>query len=207
MVVGHCVPWKLGDITVHQFVYLYHLMVFFFVAGFCFNDKYESNIELYFGKKLMSLLPLFVLYNAFFIIMHNMFSCYGFIIDKTRYSLLEIFKNILLSFTFYQTEWQLPGALWFVPTLFFAELMFGLIFSATRNFSHKILIRIISYVILGLIGLSICQYLYIQNQNATLQIKINISLLAVPIIFIGLICKTYKDVFNKLIYPIGAIPS
>ena len=76
VVLGHCVSWKIGDVTIHRFVYLYHLMIFFFVAGYCFKEEYENNASLYIGKKITNLLPLFVAYSAFFSCIHNVLNNY-----------------------------------------------------------------------------------------------------------------------------------
>ncbi|MBB5336885.1 acyltransferase family protein [Pectinatus brassicae] len=55
------------------FVSLYHLVLFFFVAGYFYNEKYSTNLFNFFAKKLERLWWPTFKYTCFFTIFHNVF--------------------------------------------------------------------------------------------------------------------------------------
>ena len=58
---------------VHNFVYLFHLAVFYFVAGYFFKDKYIDDKLLFVWKKIKSLWFPLVGYGIVFMLLHNLF--------------------------------------------------------------------------------------------------------------------------------------
>lgn len=54
IVMGHCcysIMIPALNVSVGEFVYSYHLMVFFFVAGFFYKRGYHEHPEQYIGKQ------------------------------------------------------------------------------------------------------------------------------------------------------------
>lgn len=54
IVMGHCcysIMIPALNVSVGEFVYSYHLMVFFFVAGFFYKRVYHEHPEQYIGKR------------------------------------------------------------------------------------------------------------------------------------------------------------
>lgn len=94
VVVGHT-----SYSPVHNFVYLFHLAVFYFVAGYFFKDKYIDDKLLFLWKKIKSLWFPLIGYGIVFMLLHNLFSELIFIIlrpaicthDKTIWIVLKIF--------------------------------------------------------------------------------------------------------------------
>lgn len=68
VVVGHT-----SYSPVHNFVYLFHLAVFYFVAGYFFKDKYIDNKLLFVWKKIKSLWFPLIGYGIVFMLLHNLF--------------------------------------------------------------------------------------------------------------------------------------
>ena len=129
MVAGHCgAPFT-------DFVYLFHMALFFCISGYLWNDSNASSAKallLYGKRKVLSLYLPFVAVSIFFIIMHNLFLASGVYTDDIRflemmpskhdvlnsaYSVREMAVKVLRAFLFFNSE-QLTGALWFVRTLF-----------------------------------------------------------------------------------------
>lgn len=68
VVVGHT-----SYSPVHNFVYLFHLAVFYFVAGYFFKDKYIDDKLLFLWKKIKSLWFPLIGYGIVFMLLHNLF--------------------------------------------------------------------------------------------------------------------------------------
>ena len=80
IVIGHAsinIPGT--NIEICKFVYAYHLMIFFFTAGFCFKKEYAAEPYQYIGRRLKSMLPLYFKYNLIFVLLHNLFVRYHFV--------------------------------------------------------------------------------------------------------------------------------
>lgn len=74
IVMGHCcysIMIPALNVSVGEFVYSYHLMVFFFVAGFFYKREYHEHPEQYIGKRLLKLGGMLFLYNTVFTLLHN----------------------------------------------------------------------------------------------------------------------------------------
>lgn len=83
IVIGHS-SWLLPktQFPIGPFVYTYHIMLFFFVAGMCFKYKIDVTPFQLIGKRLEKLVPLYIKYSVLFIILHNLFKkciCYPWI--------------------------------------------------------------------------------------------------------------------------------
>ena len=58
VVAGHTCYWSV------QYVYMYHLAVFFFVSGYLYDEeKYGNNVSGLFAARMQSTMPIYLLYN------------------------------------------------------------------------------------------------------------------------------------------------
>lgn len=74
VIIGHsAMVLPLTHIRIGNYVYLYHLMIFFFTTGFLYNERYNDKIGIYIRKRALSLLKPFVIYNTIFVLFHNEF--------------------------------------------------------------------------------------------------------------------------------------
>lgn len=128
IVIGHVRSYLPGGFPIVAYVYTYHIMVFLFVAGMCFKPQNNISPFMQIGKRLGGLLPLYVIYSAFFVACHNLFRRAHILSnDIPKYGKREIVQNILNSLTFGNSE-RLLGAFWFVPMFFVAVSFFIIIF-------------------------------------------------------------------------------
>ena len=110
---------------VHNFVYLFHLAVFYFVAGYFFKDKYIDDKLLFVWKKIKSLCFPLIGYGIVFILLHNLFFRAHFYNPLTShlYTRQDYF-DCLKYFCSCVTPEQLLGALWFLRSLFIVSFLF-----------------------------------------------------------------------------------
>lgn len=150
-----------------QYVYLYHLALFFFVAGYFYSEnKYGDAPFLYIASRLHNLWPRFVLFVSTFVLLHNLFVDAGLIINIAKYTLRDVVTNMLNSLLLSCSE-TMGGALWFVPVIIFSGALFAGTVSAGRAVSRllsknnfvKYLIIILSGCVIGVLGIVLNQKL------------------------------------------------
>ena len=167
------------------FVYLYHIMIFFFVAGFCFKKENADKPYLYIGKRLGSVMPLFMGYSVFFVVIHNHLLSYSFLNESQYlYDFNTIIVNCLNSLIFEHFEMML-GAFWFIPVYIVATGLFCVLFSGALKNKFTWLFHTIFIILTALLGI------YIHIQNMYLAWHIQTAILAIPIIYAGYFSKKY----------------
>ena len=93
IVMGHCcysIMIPALNVSVGEFVYSYHLMVFFFVAGFFYKRGYHEHPEQYIGKRLLKLGGMLFLYNTVFTLLHNTLVSVKMISSTEHYSISKM---------------------------------------------------------------------------------------------------------------------
>ena len=203
VICGHsCAVLPYTHLRIGRFVQLYHLMAFFFVSGYCFNEKkYADNISQLMGSRLTKIVGMYFGYNAFFVCIHNLLSKLN-LISASPYSRNDILHRILSGFVF-ETKESLLCAFWFLPVLVFALLFLGLLFKFSakinRKFHSKTLCRIVEILCAagcGFLGEYLCLTLKMEN----LPLHLQISFLAVPTMYIGWLIKNYGKSVNVHIH-------
>ena len=117
MVIGHagCPTWMF------QFIYLFHMPLFFFLSGYCFNNQYIDDKKIFILKRIKTLYMPFISYNVLFIILHNLF--FKVHIHAVAYSLYDFMNIIPKVLIMNFTEIEL-GPYWFLRYLFLASIIF-----------------------------------------------------------------------------------
>ena len=128
VVLGHAIVAKSLP---HNFIYLYHLTLFYFASGYFYKDKYIGNLKLYIWKRIKTLYFPFVKYGLLFLLLHNFFSMLG--LYKDHLTVREMLKEGLSILEFFGFE-PLLGVFWFLKSLFVVNIVFASILS----FSSKI---------------------------------------------------------------------
>ncbi|MBU3143468.1 acyltransferase family protein [Clostridium sp. CF012] len=192
VVLGHS-GFKYGIILNY-----YHLAIFFFVAGFFYKDKYSYDLVDYIIKKVKDLWWPLIKYGIVFIILHNIFirmNIYStitgepMIYPKVVYSLYETVNNILLLILTGNQLEEVMGASWFVFPLFCAMIIFCFIRNIAIKLSDTQTKReIYIYILCWLIG---GVGMILSAKKLQLVWRIDVSLIAIPIISCGYVCKTY----------------
>ena len=109
VVIGHCLaPISIPRVTISSF----HMPLFFFLAGYCFLFERNPIFVDFLNKRLRQLIvPTFV----FTLIISLLSVCF---INNYELSSLKA---------------KLPGALWFLPVLFLAEILFYLLYKVCEK--------------------------------------------------------------------------
>ena len=185
-----------------EYVYLYHLALFFFVAGYLYSEKkYGENPFLYIAARLHNLWLRYSFFVSFFVIMHNTFLETGIIINEAKYTLRDIIINTLNSSLLSCSE-TMGGALWFIPVLIFAGAMFAGTVWAGRIISEKIIRgNSVKYLVIALSGCIIGALGVILNQKQMfLGYHVHTSFIVVPLFtgayFVRIGCRDLSRVLK-----------
>lgn len=118
VVVGHCINAR----TIPGvFVYAFHMPLFFFISGVCFNaDRHPEFLPFLYKRVRQLLVPAIVFSLVLTALSAPLMPGAGF-----------QWKDLL---------WQgFPGAIWFLGVLFVAEILYWLIYKATNGSKTKII--------------------------------------------------------------------
>lgn len=122
MVLAHTWFMDIGN----KWINMFHMPLFFFMAGYCFKDKYLTDIKSFAIKRVTGLYKPFVKWSLVFLVLHNVFfylniynSDYGFRGNVSHiYSLTDFAKHAIMIVTSMSGSEQLLGGYWFLKSLF-----------------------------------------------------------------------------------------
>ena len=128
VVIGHCVavPYHGGDSVwqtyISQYIYLFHMPLFFFLSGYFFKFAYIDSKRIFVKKKIDGLWKPFVKWGLLFVLLHNAFCFFGLYGEfhgpaPTQYSCKQLLYNCAMMLTMRGGD-QLIGGFWFIPVLF-----------------------------------------------------------------------------------------
>lgn len=200
IVIGHS-SWKLPmtRFPIGPFVYTYHLMIFFFVAGWCFKKEKAEKPWDSLGSRLKNYVPLFVGYGTVYVLLHNLFRSLHMISStKDVYDISKMIYYIASSFTLTTAE-TLLSALWFVPVLFLANGFFFLIFSFSERQKHPVAVRCMGILLIACIGI------FINEAEINLNYHMQTVFLAVPALYAGYVAKCYRERISRYVTWYGTI--
>lgn len=138
MVVAHAgIPKLFND-----FIYMFHMPLFFILSGFCFKEIYLDDPRRFIVNKVKGLYFPFVKWCLFFLILHNFFfsinvynDVYGYQGKVSHiYTLSETIKIGFNNLRMIENE-QLLGGYWFIKDLFFASLIFYIVYKYSKKFA------------------------------------------------------------------------
>ena len=202
IVIGHA-SWdiSLGGYVLHagSFVYLYHLAVFAFCTGYLFKPEI-SDIWSYVGKKAKGLYRPFLIYSILYLLTRNLFIKLGIVAGtmSTPGDMLVSFSNILT----FNSPGELLGALWFVPMLFFASILYAAIWKCTERLPGRStgeIARILCYIAFGIAGI------YAMQHSLGLLCNLQVTYLFIPVIAAGHYFRRFSG--KRFLNPIGLILS
>ena len=130
MVVGHAeAP---GVLT--NFIYVFHMPLFFITAGYFFSRKYLDDPWMFCAKRVKGLYVPFVKWSLVFLLLHNLFFQTGLLNEQygnwsggvthpySWHDACQRFVQIIFSMSGYDEF--LAGAFWFFRGLFVASILF-----------------------------------------------------------------------------------
>lgn len=128
----------------HNFIYLFHVAVFYIISGYCFNDSYADNLKNLFvllKKRIKGLWLPYFSYNLLFLLLRNLLIKLGFLtLDSSYFNYEPILndgftqvltfsgyiKTIIKSIFFIHSQ-SLVGGLWFLGGLFYVTFFYSFI--------------------------------------------------------------------------------
>ena len=175
MVMGHAgCPGYL-----HDFIYLFHMPLFFFLSAYFFRDaKVVDSAGQYVLRKFKNLYWLYIKWSIIFLLLHNLFCRIGFYDNSLSWQ--ELFVNVKCSVRGMWQGERMLGAYWFLISLFWESLLFGLIIWV----KHKTKFRyfdLIAVVLLFLVG-----------YYAPIDLLLNREMDILPIFYLGYWAGTHK---------------
>lgn len=182
--------------SIHDFVYLFHLAVFYFIAGYFFKDKYTGEKWNYFLKRVKRLwLPL-AGYGVVFLLLHNLL--FRLHIYSPEYDHLYTAPDYLLGvrslLTLNTYAGNLLGALWFIQSLFFVSLLFlGCLWLAQKiSTKHSEIVFASLIVLLTILSHSVL-YGRITAVSNLLGNIVERDFAILPILYAGRLCRRWRE--------------
>ena len=176
VVLGHLVT---ANSITFNWIFSFHMPIFFFLSGMCFNfEKYNSFLEFAKDKFKKRIIP----YFGFVIL--GITVC--LIVPAWRAQLIEANALNVLEEIFYFTQPEKihVGQVWFLVTLFSAEIILYVLNKLFEKFKINKYLIIITYVILALLGSKILDIINMFNL-VRLPFKIDTALTASVLMELG----------------------
>lgn len=181
VVLGHCsIPFIEG------WVNQYHLLVFYFFAGYFFKSSYIEKPLLFIGKRIKRLWLPFIYYGLGALTLHNVFCSIGFYPENDIYIISDFIHHLKVLFLRMRSYEPFVGAMWFLTSLLIASIIY-LFIQMLPVKKYKPVIILLCFAI----G-------YIAKDRIPNPFCIWDCMILVPILEIGRLFKEY-DVFNRLI--------
>lgn len=197
IVIGHSCHF------LKNFVYLYHLALFFFIGGYLYREeRYGDDPYGLLVARIKSNWKKYVIYCLFFLLIHNLiyFEKYNF----------EEFISTLIGTLFFLNSDVLAGALWFVPVYIVSSVIFGTFVYYSRKWTRSVkeqereklknLLLFIFTFLCGLVGV------YITYKKIAILYHFQTCFLVVPFFTLGYYLKTYIIDLKKILKIYIAIP-
>lgn len=190
VVVGH------SGFPFTNFIYLFHITLFFFISGYFFKDEYVHQPITFIKKRIRSLYLPFVGYSLAFLSLHNVFYKLNFYSNKISYAKnfvinlytpADFIYRAIRNIKFIETE-QLLGAFWFLPCLFSVSIMFLLICLISKYVFQKYS----EYAKLLLVVLCFAFGTFASQKNVQFFFYGDIALVAVLIYYFGYLYRRYE---------------
>lgn len=201
MVLAHTFFSKFGD----TFINMFHMSIFFFCAGFCFNEANLVDFKGFAKKRLKGLYFPYIKWSLFFLLLHNVLfrlniynSEFGFMGRVSqKYELSDFFmKSIHLVTRMFDHE-QLLGGFWFLRCLFIVSFL-GYAFIKYSNIKKNYI-----FVFFALLcGAILASYFDIHVPIVGVGSK---ELIALLVFLVGYLCKNKKNTLSLRNVPFAII--
>lgn len=211
IVVGHTTTHT----GLHILVYLYHLVIFYFVTTFFYNEKkYGESPFLYLGNKIKASWPKYFGYTTLLLLLHDFFVKNHFYHTGIKeFTMENQFYTKVLNACFFKCDELFAGALWFVPTIINTAFLFGGIVFLSRKlsmFTYNLFklklekyLKYIKYLYIVLIGFVVAMFgFYLLKIQVRLDYYLHLSFIVTPICILAYFFREYIDFFKKLKKPV-----
>jgi acyltransferase len=181
VVIGHLRDTQLCNLA-KTIIFSFHMPLFFMIAGFNFNfNKYTNSFTAFVKHKFVRLLIPYFIINIFLI---------AYIPDNyTNLTVLQKYYTVLYGVGSKFWTWELT-ALWFLLSLFCAEIIFYFLIKSTNKLIE---IQILILLLLSIIGYEATS---LYHKGFILPWSIDISLVALLFMYVGWKFRHY-DLLSK----------
>lgn len=201
VVVGHFC-W---DLT--QFIYLFHLPLFFFVSGYLYNEeKYGDNPYLNVAARLKSSWMKYVLIFWVLIWTHNLWIDLKIAwVYPGTYNIADIAREMVEAL-FGQGGESFGITLWFVPVSVISTCLLGFVVSFSRKVEGVLQKKNMKYLVqfVILLGCTVLGY-YLEKTKVTLPAESQVSLVVMPFLWVGYLLRNAKMDIKAYLNPIVAV--
>lgn len=118
VVIGHCTP--LG--AANNFMYQFHVALFFFTAGYFFSDKKVARPFEFIKRRIIGLYVPYLKYALFFLLIHNILVSLHIMSDY--YDISSWLYRLYLITTHFSGHDEMLGGFWFIKELFVVSVLY-----------------------------------------------------------------------------------
>lgn len=195
-----------------RWIAMFHMPLFFFFAGYCFNVKYIDSPKEFVKKRFLGLYVPYVKWGLIFLLLHNVFFKIGLYntdftyngIPSILYDYKETSIRAIKIITVMSGHEQLLGGYWFFKTLLFASLMSFFLIKYIKK-SYIVLLALIAITIIfsafklrvPYLGIEAKEFLassffvsgyIIKDRGGYNQVNLLISIISLFVVTIGSVC-------------------
>ena len=170
-----CMGHTEGPSLLINFIYLFHMPLFFIAAGYFFDKKYLSDPWAFCVKRFKGLYVPFVKWSLFFLVLHNLFFKIGLMNEQYGnwdngvthpYSWFQFWQRLVhIIFSMGGYDEFLAGAFWFFRALLVSSIVFLvlylLLYNRRRWLNHDTVPVVIASLALGFAAFKIANHLNI----------------------------------------------
>ncbi len=136
MVLAHA-----GFPIMHNFIYMFHMPLFFIMSGYCFKQKYKNEPFSFIKKRIIGLYIPFIKWSLIFLIFHNFLfyiniynSSYGFEGEVSHlYHFTDFITRAIRIIISLDNKEQLLAGYWFLKNLFWGSIISFIIIKFSKN--------------------------------------------------------------------------
>ncbi|RRK09212.1 hypothetical protein D1831_14095, partial [Lactiplantibacillus garii] len=190
VIIGHSLFQYTGE-PIGRYIYAFHMPIFFLLSGYLYHERdYVSELKNtlngfmlpYYATGLL-MLGLFPLTLRGLPFMQSMYSSYQVLLSSIFYG-TGTNPNIPFSASIGSV-----GAIWFLPALGIATMIFNYIIRSTKELKQKNVVRLSAVVFLAIIGKSIASFWL-------LPLSLNAATFSLTFMYVGYLMKKTNFLSN-----------
>lgn len=167
--------------TIAKYLFWFHVPTFFIISGYFFKPITNKKEFYNFVKKKFC--QLMIPYSTVLII--DTIYMYYTIINAGKFNITTFMKDLLKAFLGGNYHSSYYSAIWFLPCLFFTQILFMLIFMVFESSKYRIVIVLLSYCLAHI------QSTYLlTHQMVKVPLNVDVTLIAIFYYAFGYYAKT-----------------